>query len=152
MQRSLAFILMAGFLVAADDPRRDLTKQRFQIRYPDEKMLQGTWVTASHESSGRKLPAREGAKLVFKDDKWLEPGPPATRFRLDPTKKPKWIDLILADREAKLWGAPSVPGIYSLEGAELRICLVWPGDERPTEFVSKAGSNACVIIFKREKP
>jgi uncharacterized protein (TIGR03067 family) len=65
-------------------------------------------------------------------------------FKLDPTKKPKAIDVVLQDKKTG-------QGIYSLEGDTLKICHGESDDPRPSEFESKEGSRNTVVVFKRVK-
>lgn len=69
-------------------------------------------------------------------------------FKLDPTKKPKTIDMTFpAALDAK--EDQKVLGIYELEGDTLRLCYGPDRGKRPTELNSKAGSKRSVIVFKR---
>jgi uncharacterized protein (TIGR03067 family) len=117
----------------------------------DHEKLQGTWKVASAEDSGRKAPdeAVKNLKLVITKDKiTYEFGGKTTKwsFKLDATKKPKWIDLTEGDR--------TTLGIYELEGDNLKICLPeGRKGERSMAFESKPDSvNDILIILKREKP
>ena len=42
-------------------------------------------------------------------------------------------------------------GIYQQEGNRLKVCLDLSGKDRPREFKTKSGSNAILLVFKREK-
>ena len=65
------------------------------------------------------------------------------RFKVNPAKKPKEIDIItlMADGSDRV-----IPGIYKLDGDTLEICLDQSGKKRPTEFKAKDG-----YVMKREK-
>jgi uncharacterized protein (TIGR03067 family) len=64
------------------------------------------------------------------------------QFKLDPSAKPKTIDVTAADETAF--------GIYELDGDTLRICLGdGPKVARPTEF--KAGKRVGLMTLKRVK-
>src|SRR5271166_1993037 len=86
----------------------------------DEEKLQGTWVVVSAVNGGRP----EGddvtsAKLEFQGDTVIVHDPrrdEKAKIKLDPTKKPKTIDI--TPEEA---GAPGkvILGIYELNGDEL---------------------------------
>jgi uncharacterized protein (TIGR03067 family) len=74
--------------------------------------------------------------FVFKGDRLTLTGPKPFRkreysFKLDPSKKPKTIDLTLLDGQLneKVWR-----GIYELKGDELTGCTRHPADpgDRPT--------------------
>jgi uncharacterized protein (TIGR03067 family) len=115
----------------------------------DQKTIQGTWKVVMIEDGGRKRDVGDKkvsfgkTKITFKDgERTLGDG----TFELDPTKKPKWIDV--TQRGNKMLG------IYELEGDNLKVCYnEVPGGERSTEFVSKNGTpNDVLIILKREKP
>ena len=68
--------------------------------------------------------------------------------QLDPTKKPKAIDVTFIEGERK---GQVVLGIYEIEGDAFRVCVARPGDERPAEFSAKAGSGPTLIAYRREK-
>jgi len=68
--------------------------------------------------------------------------------KLDPTKKPKAIDITFTAGERK---GQMVLGIYEIEGDTFRVCVARPGDERPAEFSAKAGSGRTLVAYQREK-
>ena len=68
--------------------------------------------------------------------------------KLDPTKKPKTIDITYTGGERK---GQAVLGIYELEGDAFRVCVARPGDERPAEFSTKDGSGRTLVAYQREK-
>jgi uncharacterized protein (TIGR03067 family) len=65
-------------------------------------------------------------------------------YTLDPTARPKAIDITDKDRRR-------TPGIYSLDGDTLKVCMNEGRKERPTAFASKQGTHLSVWVFKREK-
>jgi RNA polymerase sigma factor (sigma-70 family) len=110
----------------------------------DQTEMEGTWErweTVTRTVNGRPLPPERkkftwvvtGDKLIqndadgFVDDVWF--------FTLDPTKKPKWIDLT----SLKIG---KFPGIYSLEEDTLRICIGYEG-KRPAKM---APSEECILL------
>jgi uncharacterized protein (TIGR03067 family) len=137
MQVQLVLVLAAGFLAAPvpnDKPK-------------DEQAIQGTWVVVSAENNGKPADDIKGEKLILKDGKVTmttknkeEKG----TYKIDPTKKPKTIDLT---EEGKT--EPS-PGIYALEGDTLKLCVSSKPSERPTEFSGKP-KNHMLIVLKRQK-
>jgi uncharacterized protein (TIGR03067 family) len=68
------------------------------------------------------------------------------KFKLDPAKKPKTIDMTAEKAKQE-----QVLGIYELKDDDLKLCFAKGGGERPTEFISKAGTNQTVIVLKRVK-
>jgi uncharacterized protein (TIGR03067 family) len=67
------------------------------------------------------------------------------KFSLDPSKKPKWIDIGVED------GNPIGQGIYRLEGDKLTLCIVAGGrdSQRPSEF--KASKRYSLLVLKKAK-
>jgi RNA polymerase sigma-70 factor (ECF subfamily) len=130
------------FAAAADDkPKADKDK------------LDGTWVAESGEHGGKKAAEEfvQKCKIVIAGDKITlaglvrgekEDGVEGT-FKVDPTAKPKTIDISLANRE-------DVVGIYELDGDTLKVCLVESkGNTRPTEFGGTG--QQVLIVLKRSK-
>jgi uncharacterized protein (TIGR03067 family) len=88
---------------------------------------------------------------VITDDKWTisEGGKITARvaFILDPTKKPRTIDLV--DLKTK----SCIGGIYSFTGDTLTICGRSPdAGGRPTEFGTQRDSGLVQFVWKRAKP
>ncbi|MCI0705712.1 MAG: sigma-70 family RNA polymerase sigma factor [Planctomycetia bacterium] len=127
-----------GFV--ADDPKEDAKT--------DEEKLQGKWKVVSVQDGGREVEIEDATvtfvkdKMILKDGNRKLEGP----FKLDSTKKPKWIDATMSERKTL--------GIYELDGDNLKICINEdPNGERPTKFVSEGGTpNDVLMILKREKP
>jgi uncharacterized protein (TIGR03067 family) len=69
------------------------------------------------------------------------------KLKIDPTKKPKTIDLSSPQGQAMRLSQ----GIYLLEGDDLKICQSRAG-ARPTEFKTGAGNATTLMILKRIKP
>lgn len=110
---------------------------------PDAERIQGTWLVTTGVFVGFLVPQdrlRESkTKYVFDKDAiaLVEEDPPKSkptdkgRYRLDPSKSPKTIDLM----DVKTGEVVAV-GIYQLKGDELQLCLFHDNKEknRPTEF------------------
>lgn len=138
MQLQLVLTLAAGFL-AAPAPQ-DQTK--------DQQAIQGTWVVESAERNGKPETDIKGEKLIFmKDGKAVmttKGKEEKATYKIDPSKKPKTIEFT-PEREEK----PAL-GIYELTGDSLKVCVMRPGGERPTDFSSKAPGRV-LIVLKRQK-
>jgi uncharacterized protein (TIGR03067 family) len=63
-------------------------------------------------------------------------------YRLDPTQRPKAIDLI------NLSGVH--PGVYELDGNRLRVTYNWPGMDRPQNLDDE--NTMTRIVLQRKKP
>jgi uncharacterized protein (TIGR03067 family) len=113
------------------------------------KKLAGKWTVVSAEKSGKKAPDGEldnlqvviaGNKLSFKKGDKGEDIP----FKIDPSKKPKQIDLTTPKGE-------TVTGIYEVTADMLKICASAPGEARPTAFASPEGGKIMLLVLKRAK-
>jgi len=122
----------------------------------DMELLQGTWVVVSLEENGKAWPAEWVKKaqysLVIKGNTltWKTEGKirEARAFTIEPDKKPKAIDV--ADAPGR--NLKPYVGIYEVKGDTMRICESDPGVARPTEFVTKCGSDLTYYVFERAKP
>ncbi len=122
----------------------------------DAKDLQGTWQVIDLEANGEKKPANEfeGWNIIIKGDEiWLEKPTgvdPKLKYKLDPTKKPKTIDLTVQEGKDK---GKVVLGIYSLEKGQLRLCINTFGDPsfRPKEFKTHDKDGVGFATLKRIK-
>ena len=69
-------------------------------------------------------------------------------FKVDPTKKPKTIDVTFTDGPEK---GKIALGIYELEGDTYKVITDPAGKSRPAEFAIKPGSGYVLQVLKREK-
>jgi uncharacterized protein (TIGR03067 family) len=125
----------------------------------DEEAIRGTWTLVRLDQVGHEPTKDEKAaweagafEAIITADKIVLPGGSAGAYKLDPTTTPKRIDLTLKnDTETA-----TVPGIYSLEGDELRLCIGRRGDTKPpASFDIKKAAEGEVLYswtFKRDKP
>jgi uncharacterized protein (TIGR03067 family) len=115
----------------------------------DMKKLEGTWVVVSAERDGKNYDRIKDDQVVFAGDKITIKSKERDQkgtYKLDPSKKPKALDLISDNA-----GDPPVHGIYEFKGEELRICFSRPGKDRPTAFATQAGSEMTLVVMKRVK-
>lgn len=115
----------------------------------DQEVIQGTWTVVTVMDGGRNRD-NKGAKMQFKGNviSVIVPGrkEPDVTFKLDSTKKPRWIDIMpKKDRVLR--------GIYEIKGEELRICVnERPNGERSDRFESVANSpNDLFFVLRRAK-
>ena len=135
-------LLTAVLVVAAPAPADDKK---------DTDKIQGSWTVVSIIAGGTNVPDDQVKlfKVTVKyDTLTLNDGTRdvVVKFKLDPAKKPKTIDMTAEKAKQE-----QVLGIYELKDDDLKLCFAKGGGERPTEFISKAGTNQTVIVLKRVK-
>jgi len=154
VNRRMVMVLAVALLLGADTQKDDKVKE-------ESNKLQGTWTVTSAERDGSKAPDDEIKKitLTIKGDKLTarrteNAGKPEEKvyemsFTIDPTQKPKWIDVTYTDGERK---GESSQGIYELEGdgKTLKICMS-RGNNRPNDFETKGESQRHLMVLKRQK-
>jgi uncharacterized protein (TIGR03067 family) len=109
--------------------------------------FQGNWAIVSF--NGQELPASAEAFLVFKGDKYEQwTGSTVDErgtIKLDTTKKPMWIDLIITEGQSS--GTTQL-GLYSIEGDTMNVTLANPGETvRPAAL----GQGEIVAVLKKAK-
>jgi uncharacterized protein (TIGR03067 family) len=125
-----------------DNPEGDLAK------------LQGQWVVVSLEHRGHvTAPADfEGQSSIYEKNRWTwKVGDKVMRrgiITLDSSRSPKAINTWDSDGPHE---DETVPGIYQLDGDTLKLCFAMPGEKRPSEFTTKAGTGAFLVVYKRKK-
>jgi RNA polymerase sigma factor (sigma-70 family) len=117
----------------------------------DEETIVGTWAVVSLEQRGRDEGGEEikQARMIFTADGKVTltapgKGEKGGTYKLDRAKKPK--ELTISTDEGG-----TIKGIYKLDGDDLTICASDKDGERPTEFATKEGSDATLLVLKREK-
>jgi uncharacterized protein (TIGR03067 family) len=144
-----------GVLLSAEAPEGDAVKK-------EKEKLVGTWKLVSLEIDGEKFTEevtktmRAVITATTMKTEFRSKDETADRYTLDPSKSPKHIDFPDPSEKGK---DATVPGIYSLEGDTLKLCL--PGDskkggrapwKRPTKFDANDGTGQMLMVFKRAKP
>ncbi len=139
-------LLVALALVAGAPNKKDPPAK-------DPPSIVGEWTGESAVAGGKPKPAPDGGiTFTFAADGKLfvregnRDKPEEGTYKSDPKKSPGEIDLV-----PQLGGkAPTLQGIYKIEGDTLTLCFTL-GGERPMEFASPAGSETMVITCKRAK-
>ena len=116
---------------------------------------EGTWQVVSLEIDGNKTDEQDAKKITVvneADGKWrLEvDGKVIARgtSEIDPTKKPKAIDLTETEGDDK---GKTALGIYEIGDDERKVCYAKAGMERPDDFSAPAGSGRILAVLKRLK-
>lgn len=133
------FLLLAGLLLAADEPKGPPAG--------DRDRLQGTWALVASELAGVGVPPAQcsGITLTFRSDTFAEgepgaPEPTRGKFALR-AGSPRAIDFTFEpDRVTS-------PAIYRLDGDRLRICF---GDPRPESFDTRPGESNTSCTYRRK--
>lgn len=145
MIRYALLFLASGLLIAADAPSDEAKK--------DLKKLTGTWMLASGVDDGEKLfeeALKTGRLTIDGEQHTVKVGDTTFKgtHKLDPTKRPKTIDI--KDTEGP-YKDKTVLGIYAIDSDVFRICFAPPGKARPKDFSAKAGSGYRSHVWKRVK-
>jgi uncharacterized protein (TIGR03067 family) len=117
----------------------------------DSQLFQGKWKVVSAEQRGQPAGELEGVVVIFsKDEVTVERKDGETKkgtFKLDASKSPKEITITPADEQEK-----PLLGIYAFEKDQLKLCFNESGEKvRPSGFVTRADSQAVVLVLKQEK-
>lgn len=115
--------------------------------------LEGTWDLISVQQDGKDLEVKKETKMVTTGNKFvLKVGDKvivAGTFALDPSKSPKTTDVTYTEGPDK---GKTLKGIYEISGDTSKFCRAGtPEQERPTEFVTKAGTGGLASVYKRAK-
>jgi uncharacterized protein (TIGR03067 family) len=117
----------------------------FPLGVPDNERIQGTWRSVSIETLGYQADEDMGVSLlVFTGDRATTPDGRTYRFRLDPSKDPKELDLLYADTDHALFR-----GIYRWQGDLLVTCLNTYLSPRPRGFVTSEEASDVLTCFER---
>jgi uncharacterized protein (TIGR03067 family) len=133
-----ALMISGAVLMAADAPESDQEK------------FQGTWAVILGEREGVKL-SEEAAReiqVIVEGDRYRHVRGDRTQagtIKLDPTKRPREIDITPADGKTIL-------GIYTIEGDTHKVCFAEYGGGRPTGFSTEPESGLSLYVMRRVKP
>jgi uncharacterized protein (TIGR03067 family) len=134
---------------------RPSPEDRREAAKKDLEKLQGVWIMTAMETEGHVLTQEdfEGRNSLYEGDALsLRAGETVRRrgiVTLDPTRTPKAMNTWDADGP---YADQTVPGIYELDGDNLKVCFARPGEPRPSKFSSnKEGGGFLVAVYKRKK-
>ena len=149
MRRVTAGLVLAAALMGIGaSPKEDASKK-------DLERMQGDWAAASMVRDGEALPEDDAQALfrTVKDDQYTvfrfrTPAGKGT-FKVDATKEPRAIDFL---PDGNVTGGKPLLGVYEWQGPDrYRVCFAPPGEERPTDFACKKGSNQTLTVWRRER-
>ncbi len=144
MKPRILVALAACLLLGADE--QDLAKKEL-------KELEGTWTMSALEVEGTKVAEErlQGSQLVIKEGKYIvitRGTTHETLITLDPTKKPKQIDMVFSEGENK---DKLQRGIYELDGDTFKLCRSRDPDfDRPKDFTTAPGTGLFCVTWKRQ--
>ncbi len=154
-----AMVLSLGTMGCGTQSEQDVVRPGvdLNVRIPvpalstksDHDLIQGTWIEFTKDSSITE-------RWVFTADAvWSEgsrngegyrvtSGMANSRYKLDPSKNPKTIDITVLDGPEQ---GMTVLGIYTIEGDRLTLCTPFGKAGRPTSFTDKDDMR---YVLKRE--
>ena len=145
---AVVLLLAAAVPLSAGDSNDEAVKK-------EREKYQGVWQVVSLEIDGHKTDEQDAKKITVvneADGTWrLEAdGKVIARgtSEIDPTKKPKVIDLTETEGDDK---GKTALGIYELRDDERKVCYAAPDKERPDDFSAPAGSGRILAVLKRLK-
>jgi uncharacterized protein (TIGR03067 family) len=142
----VGLLLVGGPLLAGGDAKDEAVKK-------DRKRYEGTWQVVSLEVDGNKAAEDDARKITVTNE---ADGKSAIEVEgkvvargtseIDPTKKPKEVDLTVTEGENS---GKTALGVYRFGEDARTVCLAQPGKDRPTEFTAPAGSGHVLAVLKR---
>jgi uncharacterized protein (TIGR03067 family) len=138
-------VLVVCPLTAAADDTRDTARAN------DLAAFQGDWRVVWVERDGEKIELGEDAVFTVKGNKWLRGDREISSIAIDPSFKPKLLDLTrLIDDARKGF---KMEGIYKIDGDTMVWCC-YTGEgtkQRPQEFRAPQGWDGTVYHMTRTK-
>jgi uncharacterized protein (TIGR03067 family) len=143
MKLRCLLVVIAGLLLAADDKEDAIIKTRTK--------LLGVWNVSSYEAMGAKDPAlSQQLKVVFTERDFVVQNKDQENkagYSLDPTQKPMQIDLTPASGPNM---GKVLPGIFELDGDNLKVIWNDKNKGRPKEFKTAMDSGNVMLTMKRQ--
>ena len=109
--------------------------------------LQGEWEIINAENNGEEIPKDQykSTYLIFQGNLLIpsnNPDDPA-EIKLNPEKKPAWIDLTPRNEETML-------GIYRIDGSRCKICMSDEGSPRPVTFKTSPDTDTYMMELSKK--
>ncbi len=145
MMKAAMLTLTAGAMLLAGGASDEAAQKKEKAR------LVGKWTITKLTTPKGDQDGPVGATLTFGKEGTLEYRKECetkkATFKLNPSAKPKEIDLVPEDDTNKTWR-----GIYEVKKDTLKICLDPSGDsQRPTKFEAPEGGSNVLIILEKAK-
>jgi uncharacterized protein (TIGR03067 family) len=151
MKRFLAtaVVFLVASLVRAEADDKAVKKEL--------KAMQGEWKLVAVEVNGEPIPKDKMLAISFvleadgKSTVQTPDGKFQTQSTIDPTRKPKTIDIEYLGGRFK---DKKQYGIYKLDGDRMTVVSTGPGgkpEDRPSGFKTK-GTKAQMVVWERVKP
>jgi uncharacterized protein (TIGR03067 family) len=144
-RKSLCFLFPMLLMTAAQGNLDEKAKK-------DLESLQGAWVMHTLEINGKAESKIQETFLNIKKDEYKTSvkgkEPPGFRLKLDPSKEPKWLDMIQtqADGSEKVFKA-----IYTIEKDTLKICRgIDATQDRPGQFATWPDTGYFMVTWKKK--
>jgi RNA polymerase sigma factor (sigma-70 family) len=147
-------------VVRAEEPRPgDDAAKKDEAIDMTLRALEGAWKLVALTSNGQKAKDEDLQEIHYiftAGGKWKarQDGRVVGRgtFTLDPTAKPKAIDVKIEETNDEANKGKTALGIYQLDGDDLTVCEGRPGaGARPAEFAAAADSRRVLARYKRDK-
>jgi len=115
----------------------------------DLNLLQGTWKVLTLEVDGKAQPPEKSPKQITIAGSQLKGIGPEMTIKLDPSKKPKWVDLNFKKGDKDY----PIRAIYEVAGDDLTISmpLAIPGQQFENTRPDRLESGKTVALFKAKR-
>jgi uncharacterized protein (TIGR03067 family) len=153
MSARIVMLMAVGLLIAGFGPATTAGDKEDVVK-TNMKLLEGDWILQAFETDGKQIAADQikNIKLTIAGDRYMVDFGGGKKleltFKIDPSKKPKAMDLIMTKDDQKT----VTPGIYEVSADTFKVCRpTEAGKDRPTAFTTKEGSGTAMATYKREK-
>ena len=119
----------------------------------DLELMQGDWVIASAELSGKPMPEEvtKTIKLTIEGDKYIVSTPSGADkgvCQLNSEVSPRTLEITGVEGPNK---GKKIPAIYEVKDGELKVCYDLSGKEFPKEFKSTDGTLLFLVTYTKVK-
>jgi uncharacterized protein (TIGR03067 family) len=122
-----------------------------QVKTDKTAKVEGRWIVVSGAVDGDEQDVKGDKVHIAKGNFTMEQHGGEVQkatYKEDTSKKPSHIDFTATEGIQK---GQVFKGIFIIEGNRLTLCLARPGDDRPTEALSKEGSGHLLLVLELAK-